>query len=238
MIRTILTYLITGMLIVLLGMWLWSGGWTLIKNAVQHVPNPLDIIWGTSTSTYAITLPGAVPIPQGPDISHLTDPYSDSGNQSDSDSMLSAQEQLARYQAQYNSLRAQAQISQSVSNRSPYAGAISLSAATAADALQPEYITLDANQQVPVGGWSLLSTHTGVRATIPAQAKGPGGAVQPIVLRAGDTALVISASSPTASGLSASWHIYLSAGNNLWSNSHDTIELLDASGRIVDTISY
>ena len=43
MIKKILTYLIASILIVLLAIWLWTGGWTLIKNAVRGVPNPIDI---------------------------------------------------------------------------------------------------------------------------------------------------------------------------------------------------
>jgi len=35
-----------------------------------------------------------------------------------------------------------------------------------------------------------------------------------------------------------SWRIYLSASSPLWNPTHDTIRLLDGSGRIVDVISY
>jgi hypothetical protein len=57
-------------------------------------------------------------------------------------------------------------------------------------------------------------------------------------LRSGDTAIVISDTSPAAASVTGSWHIYLNAGKNLWNDSHDTIQLLDAKGLIVDTINY
>ncbi|MDB5237982.1 MAG: hypothetical protein JWM46_252 [Candidatus Kaiserbacteria bacterium] len=235
MIKTILTYVIAGMIIVLVCMWLWTGGWALIKQSVRNMPNPIDIIWGNSSSTYAIVLPGQPPIPQGPDISNLTDQYADSGTSNTQD--ISPEERQAQQQAQNNAIRAQAQAAQHV-NDSPYAGVVSLSSGTASDKTQTEYLTLDANQQIPVGGWSLVSTMTGMRATIPAYSKGPQGSLVPTVMRSGDTAIVVSATSPAASAISASWHVYLNAGTNIWSDSHDTIQLLDASGRIVDTISY
>lgn len=224
------------MLVVLLAMWLWTGGWTLIKQTVRALPNPIDILWGTSTSTYRIVLPGQPAIPQGPDISNLTDQYSDY-DASDSQTP-SPQEQLARQQAQYNALRAQAEASNRAVNQSPYASMVNLSTGTASDSSQIEYLTLDANQQIPVGGWVLTSTKSGVRATIPAYSKGPQGSLVPTVMRSGDTAIVVSATSPAASAVSASWHVYLNVGKNIWDDSHDTIQLLDASGRIVDTVSY
>ncbi len=234
MIKKILTYLIAGILIVLLAIWLWTGGWTLIKNAVRGVPNPIDIIWGTSTSTYAIKLPGEPTMPQGPDISNITSQYSDA-NTPDTQS---AEVQLAQQQAQYNALRAQVDASQRAAIRSPYADAVSLSSGTASDPTTTEYLTLDASQAMPVGGWTIVSLRTGLRTTIPSYSKGPGGSLQPTVLRSGDTAIVVSGTSPAASAISASWHIYLNAGSNIWNDSHDVIELLDASGRIVDTVSY
>lgn len=237
MIKKILTYLILGMLAVLLALWLWTGGWAAIKQAVRTVPNPIDIIWGTSTSTYSITLPGQPAIPQGPDISNITDQYSDMGS-SGTSGTPSAEEQLARDQAQYNALRAQAEASQRTANRSPYADMVSISSGTAADRSQTEYLTLDANQEVPVGGWSIVSMRSGIRTVIPAYSKGPSGSLQPTVMRSGDTAIVVSATSPAASAISASWHIYLNAGTNIWDDAHDTIALIDASGLTVDSLSY
>ena len=37
--------------------------------------------------------------------------------------------------------------------------------------------------------------------------------------------------------LSGNWQIYLNRGSRLWLNSHDTIELLDDGGRVVDSFS-
>lgn len=235
MVKKILIYVVSGIVIVLIAMWLWTGGWTLIKQTVRDMPNPIDVLWGTSTSTYKITLPGQPAIPQGADISNLTDPYSDS---SDSASSITPEEQLARQQAQYNALRAKADAANRTQNQSPYAGAVSLSSGTADDSTQTEYLTLDASQEMPIGGWTLMSTISGIRTTIPAYSKGPRGTLVPTVLRSGDTAIALSATSPAGSAISASWHIYLNAGINVWNDSHDTIQLLDASGRVVDTLSY
>ena len=234
MIRKILIYVIAGMIIVLLSMWLWTGGWALIKQAVRGVPNPIDIIWGNSSSTYAIVLPGQPPMPRGVDISDLAGSYADT-NTADAPS---AEEQAAQQQAQYNAQLAQQQAAAHAATQSPYAGIVALSSGTASDKTQTEYLTLDANEQIPVGGWTLMSTITGQRATIPAYGKGPQGLLVPAVMRSGDTAIVVSGTSPAASAVSASWHIYLNVGSNIWNDTHDTIQLLDASGRIVDTLSY
>jgi hypothetical protein len=68
MVRTVLKYVVLGMVLLLVVGWLWGGGWRGIVSFVRTIPNPIDILWGTSTSTYEVRLPWAIDVPHGPDI--------------------------------------------------------------------------------------------------------------------------------------------------------------------------
>src|SRR3989344_4937155 len=73
MIRTVIKWVLIAAVIILILLWLWAGGFTSVRNFIRTIPNPIDIIWGDATSTYQINLPWQSAIPQGPDISGLTD---------------------------------------------------------------------------------------------------------------------------------------------------------------------
>lgn len=193
--RVILQYVIIAVVILLILMWLYAGGWANIKTAVAAMSNPLDIIWGNSTSTYEVKLPWQIDIPQGPDISGLTgsgDSGSDTGSSSQS---------LSDLQQQYADLSAQAQDAKNRGVPSPYQGIVTLSEASAAGAGVNEFVVLDGHgQAVNVSGWSLVSTLTGKRGVIPEAADpfvlGALNRVLPVMLGSGDTAIIATGVSP------------------------------------------
>jgi hypothetical protein len=194
MVLRIIKILIASAIIVLLLMWLWGGGFTSVSNFVKTIPNPIDIIWGNATSSYAVRLPWQNAIPQGPDISGLT-------AQGDVLSGQSAQDQANNSQNQYSAT--QAQNAQTYGTPSPYAGQVVLSEANATESdVHHEYLELDSRSQSPVGltGWSLQSVLSGVRVYIPpAAAPFHMGAVNtplPVALGPGQTAYVVSGPSP------------------------------------------
>ncbi len=196
MIKKILFYIVMAMLIALALVWLLSGGWSQIVRTVKHFPNPIDIIWGNSTSTYGVELPWQISVPQGPDISGLADDYAqyESAN-------TDPQSQLTDLQNQYSDLQTQIQATQSLGVLSPYRGHVSLKAGTAAESSN-EYVEIEgiSSSVVSLQGWSIVSLLSGARLFLP-QAADPyvlGGVnilIPPSVER-GSTVLVYSGRSP------------------------------------------
>lgn len=194
--RVILRWVIIAVVILLLLMWLYAGGWANIKAAVAEMPNPLDIIWGTSTSTYQVKLPWQIDIPQGPDISGLT-----GQGDAQTDSSSDPSSQLQDLQNQYNDLSAQAQDAKNRGTPSPYQGVVTLAIAGATDSGSNEYVEIDGHgKAVNVSGWSLVSTLTGKRGVIPQAADpfvlGALNRVLPVMLGSGDSAIIATGVSP------------------------------------------
>jgi len=185
MIRTILKYLLVGMVIALVLLWLWSGGWTLIKIEVANLGNPIDILRGTSTSTYQIRLPFSPSVPQGPDISGLVargDSMSDGGSSDGT------------------------QISGTASGSgapSIYQGEVTLAAAHAGSSDPAhEYVVIEstAGGPIDISGWTLQSMLTGKREVLPEAAQplvaGAINRVAPVVLSPRQVAIVTTGTSP------------------------------------------
>lgn len=192
MIQRVLAYVIILILLVFAISWLWAGGAAQIVRAVRNIPNPIDILWGNSTSTYQVILPWQAAVPQGPDISGLTE---SAGQYSDSE------EQLSELQNQYSSLQTQAQNTSSDGTPSPYRGTVTLSAGTAAER-DNEYIEIAArgSASVSLQGWSLRSMLSGARFYLPLAASpfilGTVNTVTPSVLDHEGNAIVYSGRSP------------------------------------------
>ncbi|OGG54748.1 hypothetical protein A3C20_03975 [Candidatus Kaiserbacteria bacterium RIFCSPHIGHO2_02_FULL_55_25] len=187
MIRTVIKWVLISAVILLILLWLWAGGFTSVRNFVRTIPNPIDIIWGNATSTYQINLPWQSAIPQGPDISGLTD---------------AGDAQLDQTPEETGAASGGTQTSYGVP--SPYRGMVALSQANAREGgTVHEYLELDAREgisAVPLTGWSLQSMVSGVRVPIPGAAApfiiGVVNQLSPVVLAPGQTALVVTGPSP------------------------------------------
>ncbi|HTR18508.1 MAG TPA: lamin tail domain-containing protein [Candidatus Paceibacterota bacterium] len=73
MVRKVLWYIFIGLVVILILVWLFTGGIDKIKAAATSFSNPFGS--GGLFGGGAIQLPWAIPIPQGPDISNLTGDY-------------------------------------------------------------------------------------------------------------------------------------------------------------------
>ena len=189
-VRSILRWLFIAMIITIILLWLWAGGWTLIKREVRALPNPLDILFGTSTSTYKITLPWAVAIPQGPDISGLAE----------EGDALSGGDENESVQPTDTSRRAQALQS---GIASPYRGIVVLAGGNARESdADTEFVDLHnrGGSSVVISGWTLESMLSGRRAFLPKAAQpliaGAINRVGDVVLAPGEEAFVTSGLSP------------------------------------------
>lgn len=196
-VRSILWYVLVGIVVILALAWLWAGGWANIKAAVAGMPNPLDIIWGTSTSTYQIRLPWQIDVPQGPDISGLAE---DGNNQSSNRSSGDSSARLSDLQSRYDSLSAQARDPRLKGAPSPAAGLVTISVGGATDG-SGEYIELDGHGGgANISGWVVESALAGKRAIIPQAAQpfvlGQVNRVAPVVLGSGEVAYVATGPSP------------------------------------------
>lgn len=196
MVRTVLKYVAIAMVVLVAIAWLWSGGYRGIVNFVRTIANPIDIIWGTSTSTYEVALPWQVAIPQGADIELLM------SEGAGYEQPRSPEERLEDLQAEYDALEEEA----AKQARSPHYGKVSLSRAFATESHpSSEYVVISA-RNIPAGGvstqgWSLASVVTGIRVMLPMAAtefrQGALTSIQPVVLRAGESMIVTSGFSPT-----------------------------------------
>lgn len=190
MIRTVVKWVLIAMLVLLAALWLYAGGFTQITRFVRTIPNPIDIIWGTSTSTYEVILPWQIDVPHGADIDALV--------QEGNAYVGSADERLAELERQ----DAEARRIQENAGRSPHYGKVALSIANARDGASGEYVVLSARTDtgVQITGWSLQSSLSGVRATIPfgapLYAHGALNGVRAVVLERGMSAIVATRVSP------------------------------------------
>lgn len=193
MIRTVLWYVLIGMVLLLAGAWLWLGGASRVASFVKTIANPFDIIFGTSTSTYKVELPWQLPVPQGPDIEGLA-------NEGEAYENANAEDRLDEIQRQYNTLQSDV----AKLGRSPYAGRVSLSRAAATEgAVSQEYLVLESyggSGSVSLGGWSLISMLSGAIAPIPLAAPvyehGVLNSVRAVSLEPGMSAVVMTGPSP------------------------------------------
>lgn len=195
MLWSVLKYVAVAIALLLIILWLWAGGASAIVRFVKTIPNPIDIIWGNSTSTYQVLLPWQIPIPQGPDISGLVENAGDDTS--------AHQDQLNNLQEQYNQLSQEAQKRQVSGVTSPYANAISLSASAASESNpSDEFLIIESRGggAVSLTNWSLMSMLSGVRVFLPAAAapyiQGAVNGTRPVSLTPGGTVIVTTGASP------------------------------------------
>jgi hypothetical protein len=193
MIWTVLKYVIVAVVVLLILLWLWAGGFTRVVNFVETIPNPIDVIRGTATSSYAVNLPWQNAIPQGPDISGLTE-AGDALTVQNSDAQSGASQGTSGASGTQTSY----------GTPSPYRGMVTLSEANATESdTAHEYVELDARggtSPISLSGWSLQSMVSGVRVPIPPAAApfiiGVVNALSPVVLSPGQVVLAVSGPSP------------------------------------------
>ena len=191
MIGRVLRILIAAAIIVLILMWLFTGGWHTVVNFVKTIPNPIDIIWGNATSTYQIHFPWELEAPRGPDISGLAQ---------QGDAQLGGSSLSAPSGSIYTHSTVDAA---SFGSPSQLRGSVSLSQGTARESdARLEYVEIasQSGAAISLSGWSLQSALSGVRVFIPAGAPvvriGGPSAAGPIVLKPGDSAVIATGPSP------------------------------------------
>lgn len=198
MLRTILIWVAISIAVILLLLWLLSGGVGKITQAAQGIANPFSYFFGSSSSTAAFRLPWQPDMTSfGADLSQTLD--------SEGGSSQSPEEQLSSLQDEYDALNAKANEAKTFGTPSPYRGKVRISEGySASGSGEGEYVGIAAgvNNTTPVDitGWSFQSALTGVRGFIP---RGASlflmGSVNPqtdIYLNPGDEGIVSSGSSP------------------------------------------
>ena len=185
MVLSILKWVGIAMVLSLVALWLWQGGYWQIAKYAEVIPNPLD-----ATSTDQLyKLPGQ------PEFFTVED-------------TTSAADEMEYGAADYENAR-DALYDTGTYNpnaeRSPYAGFIDLQigGADRPDA-QSEYIVIRASDfvtlPITVSGWTLKSAYTGRRAVVPLAAspfyQGVVNSVGPIALGSGERVILSSGTSP------------------------------------------
>lgn len=173
------------MVLSLIALWLWQGGYWKIAKFAEIIPNPLE-----ATSTDALyQLPGQ------PEFFTVED-------------TTSAADEMEYGAADYEDPRDALYDSSTYdpnATRSPYAGFVDLQIG-AADRreVDAEYVVIRASDfatlPIPVSGWILKSAYTGRRLVVPLAAspfyQGVVNSVQPITLSSGESVIVSSGVSP------------------------------------------
>ncbi len=191
MIKRVLIVSLVVFIIALFIFWLITGGWTAAARTARSLSNPLELIFGTSTSGSFIKLPWQPgELTRGPDIGDYAD-EADARNMASGDS------------DQYSDTPPAP--TQYAGNSSPHAGKVFISENAATEnAASREFIQLTASENntapIIVTNWALQSAVSGTRAIIPPAAPlfvlGAINSVQPIYLEPGASAFVTTAASP------------------------------------------
>jgi hypothetical protein len=180
MVLTILKWVAVAMILSLIALWLWEGGYWKIAEYAELIPSPLD----ASSTNQLYQLPGQ------PDFFEVPDTTSGENEME----YGSAQDALYDTGAYGGS-----------TERSPYASSIEFQIGAADNPnVSEEYVVIRnsslAAAPVTVSGWSVRSVYTGMRAVIPMAAspfeQGVVNSVQPITLAAGESVLFSTGASP------------------------------------------
>ncbi len=193
MVRRILGWLLVGLVLLLIALWLVGGGAMLIAQTARSFINPINFLTGGDTSGAFIRLPWQIDMPVVADLSSL-------GSSSGEDADTQTPEE---YAARYQELSARAAEAQSFGNPSAYADRVSVRAGAASERDPArEYIEISVQGDSPVDltSWSLQSAVSGQRLFIPQAASplvlGTVNLAEPVYLAPGDAAIVVSGPSP------------------------------------------
>ncbi len=196
----ILIYLAAAMVLSLIALWLWQGGYWAVARYAGMIPTPLSTLTNTSTTTYDFILPGQMEFPTVPDTFLMPDEenYGAADYQNPED-------RLYDLQAQYDDIEKDVRDLQTFGDPSPYRGMVRLSRGNASESdANLEYVVLSAGGglQTPLSlaGWSLQSQLTGTHIAIPPAAspfiQGTINSLQTIQLRGGEEVVLVSGLSP------------------------------------------
>ena len=201
MIRTILIWLGVSIVVILLLLWLLTGGVSRIADSAKSITNPFSFLFsGNASSSGTFRLPWQPDEPvRGPDFEIPGDPGADTEEpQSTEEQTLSAQEE-------YDALVARTEAAKTFGEPSPQRGDVQIAGeGRATEGGAGEYITVEAatdnTAPVNITGWSLQSALTGVRAFFPRGADlffvGAVNAQQDIYLDPEGSAVISSGPSP------------------------------------------
>ena len=206
MIQKILIGFVIATVLILLVLWLVTGGPGKVINYAKKIGNPIEYIFASGTSTGGFfTLPWQPDISIGgfyeiPD-SDSTSGAGTSGGEGDS---LTTEEELAQMQKKYDALIKETDAARTFGTPSPQRGKVHLGAGGAESEAGKEYLELEADwgnsSPISISSWSLQSALTGVRAYIPRGANlfglGYINEESDVYLNPGATAIVSSIFSP------------------------------------------
>ena len=191
MIKRVLIISLIVFIIALIIFWFITGGWAAAARTARSLGNPLELIFGTSTSGSFIKLPWQPSeLVRGPDIADYAD---------EADARILASGDEDQFTNTPPTPRG------AFGDASPYAGKIIIreSNATESDVTQ-EFIQLTASegnsQPILVTNWALQSAVSGARAIIPPAVPffilGVVNPVQPVYLEPGASIFVATGASP------------------------------------------
>ncbi len=184
-------------LVILLGVWLATGGVQEIVGVARGISHPFRFVFDGGLSTFRL--------PWQPE-TKIFGPIVDIGGEiSDTGADGAPEEELADAQKEYDAIVQEMQNMQNFGEPSAYRGHVTLAEAAAAEAgVANEYVELEAGwdntSPVKISGWSLQSALTGIRAYLPRAAHpfilGSLNTQNDIYLEPGDSAIVATAVSP------------------------------------------
>ena len=198
MLKTVLMWL--GIVIVLLLVLLWfiTGGVGKTIQAARGMGNSLSLIfWSGTTTGSTFRLPWQPDIGLGVEINEIPD-------SSGREEQLTPEEELRRSQKEYDELQKRLQAAKTFGEPSPYRGKVRISEGGASETPPKEYIHMEVTSEttapISLGGWSLQSAPTGIRAYIPRGSNlfvlNDVNPVSDIILNPGALAIVSSGASP------------------------------------------
>ena len=191
MIKRVLIISLVVFIIALIIFWFITGGWAAAARTARSLGNPLELIFGTSTSGSFIKLPWQPPeLVRGPDIADYAD---------EADARILASGDEDQFANTPPAPRG------GFGDASVYAGKVFIKESNATESgVSLEFIQLTASdnnsQPVPVMNWTLQSAVSGARAIIPAAAPffvlGVVNPVQSVYLEPGASIFITTGASP------------------------------------------
>lgn len=183
--------------LILLGLWLATGGAQEIVNVARNITNPFSFIFSGQLTSFHLPWQPATTT-RGP----IVNSDEDSGA---AESGKTPEEELEEAEQQYQKLLDEARSAQNFGEPSAYRGLVTIAQGGADETgARDEYLELGAGWEntapVKISGWSVQSALTGLRAYIPRGAHpfnlGSVNVQSDIYLEPGDSAILSTASSP------------------------------------------
>lgn len=191
MIKRVLIVSLIVFIIALIIFWFVTGGWAAAARTARSLGNPLELIFGTSTSGSFINLPWQPgEMTRGPDISDYA---------GEADARILASGDQDQYSGGTSGQ------TQQFGNPSPYVGRVRFTEDGAAESdITKEFVRITASENntepIVVTNWVLQSAVSGARGTIPSATPlfvlGVVNTARPLYLEPGTSVFVTTAASP------------------------------------------